>query len=233
MARRQSPEGTPPAAVTGSSRSGDASRALPIRAVHTTAGFSGSAEKRLDPEVLGAHLSCLMRAARALCGSRENAEDLVQETIVKILSRPRFLRGEDELAYLMQALRNTFVTSLRTAGCRPRVVTTVEELNLTDRRSPEEAVITAQVFDAIAQLPERFRSALVAVDIAGLSYGEAARALDAREATITTRLHRARRRVARELDPERLGAWQSKGAGDTARLRAERPHLSPGIALSS
>jgi FAD/FMN-containing dehydrogenase len=50
-------------------------------------------------------------------------------------------------------------------------------------------------------LPEPFRLALVAVDIAGLSYREAAEALDAKEATITTRLHRARQRVARELAP--------------------------------
>jgi RNA polymerase sigma-70 factor (ECF subfamily) len=67
-------------------------------------------------------------------------------------------------------------------------------------------VISAQVFPAIARLPESFRLALVAVDVAGLSYREAARALGAPEATVTTRLHRARRRVARELDAEHFGA---------------------------
>ena len=165
--------------------------------------------KRLDPEVVGSHLGRLLQTAWALCGSRESAEDLVQETVVSILSRPRFLRGEDELAYLKQALRNTFLNSRRTAARRPRVVTTLEQLDAADRRTsghPEEAVIAAQVFPAIAQLPESFRQALVAVDIAGLSYGEAARALGAPEATITTRLYRARQRVARELDPERFGA---------------------------
>jgi RNA polymerase sigma-70 factor, ECF subfamily len=177
--------------------------------------FSGrSGMKRLDPEVLGAYLGRLLRVAWALCGSRESAEDLVQDTFASILSQPRFLRGEDELAYLMQALRNTFLTSRRTAARRPRVVTTLEELDAADRRTgarPEEAVIAAQVFPAIAQLPEPFRLALVAVDVAGLSYREAARALGAHEATITTRVYRARRRVARELDPERFGAPRSKG----------------------
>jgi RNA polymerase sigma-70 factor (ECF subfamily) len=177
--------------------------------------FSGrSGMKRLDPEVLGAYLGRLLRVAWALCGSRESAEDLVQDTFASILSRPRFLHGEDELAYLMQALRNTFLTSRRTAARRPRVVTTLEELDTADRRTaarPEEAVIAAQVFPAIAQLPEPFRLALVAVDVAGLSYREAARALGAHEATITTRVYRARRRVARELDPERFGAPRSKG----------------------
>ena len=170
--------------------------------------------KRLDPEVLGEHLDHLFRAAWALCGSRESAEDLVQETVARVLSRPRLLRGQDEVPYLMQAVRNTFLTSRRTAARRPRLVTTHEELDTAHRRtaaSAEEVVIAAQVFPAIARLPESFRLALVAVDIAGLSYGEAARVLGAPEATVTTRLYRARQRVARELDPERFGAGESKG----------------------
>jgi RNA polymerase sigma-70 factor (ECF subfamily) len=165
--------------------------------------------KRLDPEVLGAHLGRLLRIALALCDSRESAEDLVQETVARVLARPRWLRGGDELAYLKRALRNTFVTSTRRAARRPRTYTTLEEVNPADRSAaarPEEAAISAEVFPAIAQLPERFRLALVAVDVAGLSYGEAARALGAPEATITTRLYRARQQVARELDPERFAA---------------------------
>ena len=94
-----------------------------------------------------------------------------------------------------------------------------------------EAVIAGQVFPAIAQLPESFRLALVAVDIAGLSYGEAARVLGAPEATITTRLYRARQRVARELDPERSALRDRSTAATAAAVqptaprprRAERP----------
>jgi RNA polymerase sigma-70 factor (ECF subfamily) len=165
--------------------------------------------RRLDPEVLGRHFSRLFRAAWTLCGSRENAEDLVQETFAGILARPRFLRGEDEVAYLMQALRNTFLTNRRTAARRPHVVTTLETVDAIDRgmtARPEEAVIAAQVFPAIAQLPEPFRLALVAVDVAGLTYREAAGALGAKQATITTRVYRARQRVARELAPQLLNA---------------------------
>jgi len=167
--------------------------------------------KRLDPEVLGLHLGRLFRAAWALCGSRESAEDLVQDTLVCILARPRFLRGDDELAYLMQALRNTFLANRRMAARRPHVVATLEDVAPADRRMasrPEEVVIAAQVFSVIADLPEPFRSTLAAVDVAGLSYREAARALGANEATITTRLYRARRRVARRLDPERFDTAQ-------------------------
>ncbi len=189
----------------------------------------GCGMKQLDPEVLGAHLGSLLRAGWALCGSREGAEDLVQETAVRVLSRPRLLHGEDELAYLMQALRNTFVSSRRMAARRPRVVMTLEDLDAADHRAgarPEEAVIAAEVFPAIARLPESFRFALVAVDVAGLSYREAARALGTPEATITTRLYRARQRVGRELDLERFGAGRPNGAREACSRLADGPTAS-------
>jgi RNA polymerase sigma-70 factor (ECF subfamily) len=179
---------------------------------------SGSGTKPLDPESLGAHLGPLLRTASTLCDTRESAEDLVQDTITRVLSRPRLLRGGNERAYLMQALRNTFLTSRRTAARRPRLVTTLEELDLAHGRAgpqSEEAVIAGHVFPAIARLPESFRLALVAIDIAGLSHREAARLLGAPEATITTRLYRARQRVARELDPDR-SARRDRSAPATA-----------------
>ena len=180
--------------------------------------------KRLDPEVLGAYLGPLLRAASTLCDTRESAEDLVQDTVTRVLSRPRWLRGGNELAYLMQALRNTFLTSRRTAARRPLSVTPLEELGAADRRTgarPDEAAIARQVFPAIARLPESFRLALVAVDIAGLSYGEAGRVLGAPEATIATRLYRARARVAYELDSDRSARHDRSDAASAA------PEVSP------
>ena len=157
----------------------------------------------LDPETLAAHIDRLYRAAWALTGSPHDAEDLVQETFARVLSRPRVLRGNDELAYLMRVLRNTFLSGRRTASRRPQVTARVEELDLPDRSSaeqPEHAIEAQEVYGAIAELPEDFRLALVAVDILGLSYGEAGRALGAGEATITSRLYRARRRVVAAVD---------------------------------
>ena len=61
----------------------------------------------------------------------------------------------------------------------------------------------AELYAAISQLPDDFRDALVAIDVVGLSYAQAARALKVREETITTRLHRARQRVARTLASDR------------------------------
>src|ERR1700676_4385244 len=131
---------------------------------------------RLDPQSLPAHVDRLYRAAWALCGSPHEAEDLVQETFVRVLSRPRLLRNDDELAYLMRVLRNTFLSSRRTASRRPHVTAQLDDLELADERSsdrPEQALDAQELYGAIAELPEDFRLALVAVDILGLSYGEA------------------------------------------------------------
>ncbi len=160
----------------------------------------------LDPQSLPRHLDRLYRAAWALCGSPHDAEDLVQETFARVLARPRRLRGHDELAYLMTVLRNTFLTERRTAARRPRTGgVPLEELEPVDPRTgarPEEAFQAKEVFAVIAALPERYRLALVAVDLVGLSYREAAVALETREATIATRVFRAREQVARRLTPE-------------------------------
>ncbi|MDX6661124.1 MAG: hypothetical protein QOJ55_1946, partial [Solirubrobacteraceae bacterium] len=52
-------------------------------------------EHELDPEALGDHFDRLYRAAWALCGSREDAEDLVQDTYARVLARPRVVRRDD------------------------------------------------------------------------------------------------------------------------------------------
>jgi RNA polymerase sigma-70 factor (ECF subfamily) len=161
----------------------------------------------LDPNTLDDHVDRLFRAAWALCGSREDAEDLVQETFARVLARPRLVRSADDLGYLMQVLRNTFLTSRRAAGRRPQTVRPPVDFDPIDHRNgnrPEAALETHRVLAAITVLPEKLRDAIVAVDVAGLSYREAARALRTREATITSRLFRARQQVARSLDePQR------------------------------
>jgi RNA polymerase sigma-70 factor, ECF subfamily len=162
----------------------------------------------LDPAGLGDHVDRLFRAAWALCGSREDAEDLVQETFARVLARPRFLRNDDDLGYLLRVLRNTFVSRHRTAQRRPATAPMPEQPEAVDPglgSRPEAAFEARQVFAHIAALPEAFRDALVAVDVAGLSYAEAARLLNTKEATITSRLYRARAQVARGMEPHREG----------------------------
>jgi RNA polymerase sigma-70 factor (ECF subfamily) len=157
--------------------------------------------RRLDPDRAVEHLPRLYRAARAWTRSREDAEDAVQETYARVLARPRLLRGEDELGYLLRSLRNTLISRRRTESRRPQTTPLVEEP--TGSADPAETVASRQILAAIRELPEEFREALVAVDIVGLSYGEAARVLGVPEGTVTSRLARARDRVA-----SRIGAGQ-------------------------
>lgn len=72
--------------------------------------------RQLDPEQLGSYVARLYRAAYGLCGSRETAEDLVQDTYEQVLRRPRFLRHDQDLAYLLRVLRNTWIRSARKRG---------------------------------------------------------------------------------------------------------------------
>src|SRR5438552_15776614 len=78
------------------------------------------APRQLDPERLGDHFDRLFRAAWALCGSREDAEDLVQETYAQVLRKRRMLRSGDDIGYLLRVLRNTHFSRLRAAGRRPQ-----------------------------------------------------------------------------------------------------------------
>lgn len=81
--------------------------------------------------------------------------------------------------------------------------------------SPEETVVSrgfdAAIDAALAELPEAFRQAVVLIDVDGLTYAEASAALGVPEGTVMSRLHRARKRILRRLDPTDLPAqW-----GDT------------------
>ena len=160
------------------------------------------APRRLDPDRAVEHLPRLYRVARAWTRSREEAEDLVQETYAHVLARPRLLRGDDELGYLIRALRNTLISQRRAESRRPVTAELIDDTALGTRESddPADAAEKRRVFAAIAELPEAFRDALIAVDVAGLSYPEAARAFGVPEGTLTSRLFRARDRVARMLE---------------------------------
>lgn len=155
-------------------------------------------KRGLDQESLGDHLDRLYRAAWALCGSPEDAEDLVQETYARVLSKPRLLRKEDDIGYLIRALRNTFLDGRRAAARRPAPDALPLDDRLADLRSagsPERTLEATEVFTAIADLPADFRDVIVAVDVVGLSYREAAKTLGTKEGTVMSRLYRARERV--------------------------------------
>jgi RNA polymerase sigma-70 factor (ECF subfamily) len=144
------------------------------------------------------NIDVLYRAAWALCGSRHEAEDLVQETFAHVRRRPRLLRSDNELGYLLRALRNTHAAHQRAARRRAMTVPALES-DSNHRGEVGAGIEVGELMAAIAAAPEPDRDAVVAVDVVGLSYRQAARELSTREATIASRLSRGRQHVARVL----------------------------------
>ena len=155
--------------------------------------------RQLDPESLGPHLPSLYRAAYGLCGSRQDAEDLVQDTYERVLRRPRFVRRDHDLAYLLRVLRNTWISSVRSARA-PTVPAGDQIDEIPAWRDPiGQTLDGAAVYMALRDISQPLREALVAVDIVGLSYREAAHALGTKEGTIMSRLHRGRGQIVTRL----------------------------------
>jgi RNA polymerase sigma-70 factor (ECF subfamily) len=154
----------------------------------------------LRAAILGDHLDRLYRAAWALTGAREDAEDLVQETYERVLRKSRQIaREEDALPYLLGVLRNTWVDTVRSRARRPTVPLELDLAERIEGGSPLEQVAAREVFAEVAALPEEWRDTVAAVDVAGLSYGEAAEALGVPVGTVMSRLSRGRERVAERL----------------------------------
>jgi len=159
-----------------------------------------AAPHRLDTERLPQHRDRLFRAAVAMTGSRDEADDLVQETYVRVMRRPRFVRRDDDVAYLMRTMRNTWLNIRRKRGSEARAM---QETAAMAERAPDPDPMVPlearELLTAVSELPPVHRDVIVAVDVLGLSYKEAARALRTREGTIMSRLFRARVRVGEAL----------------------------------
>ena len=158
----------------------------------------------LDADSALRHIDRLHAAALALSGNRADAEDLVQETYLTLLRRPRRLRGTSELAYLMTMLRNRYIDDCRTAARRQMSVGLYELDDQPDPRAglrPDRVAEDREVLEAVHALESPFRETVVAVDVLGLSYKEAAAALAVPVGTVMSRLARGRDRVVRALEP--------------------------------
>ena len=148
------------------------------------------------------YVDSLYNTAYRMTRNSEDAEDLVQETLARVLRKPRMLRSEDDLGYLLRVLRNTFLLARGAASRRPQAMVppdTFDRFEDVSGVQPEARIEAAELYALISTLPPDFRDAVVAVDVIGLSYYEAARALRVREASIATRLYRGRQRIARGL----------------------------------
>ena len=162
--------------------------------------FAPPSPQTLDPQSAAAHLPRLRRFARSLCGSSQLAEDLTQETYVRVLARPRRVHKDSEFPYLARTLRNVFLDHWRSEQRKPPVGLLDQDLpSARAHGDPELAAYTGDLVEAVADLPEEFRDVVVAIDVAGLSYQEASGTLRIPIGTVMSRLHRARTRLALQL----------------------------------
>ena len=107
-------------------------------------------------------------------------------------------RGQD-LAYLLRVLRNTWISSRRSARASTLPVSDRIDEIAAWRDPIGQTLDGAAVYRALQEVSQPLREALVAVDIVGLSYREAAHALGTKEGTIMSRLHRGRGQIVTRL----------------------------------
>jgi RNA polymerase sigma-70 factor (ECF subfamily) len=154
----------------------------------------------------------VFRVARHLAGSREEAEDLVQETYVRAFRSWRsFQPGTNLRAWLLRILTNLNIDRGRRAQRTPPMQgLEANDYFLYDRLSENDGGLTDEdrvverlsqddIVSALAEVPHDFRDVIVLVDIGEFSYQDAAQILDIPIGTVMSRLHRGRRILKREL----------------------------------
>jgi RNA polymerase sigma-70 factor (ECF subfamily) len=153
----------------------------------------------LDPEAAAGHRPRLVAVARSLGASPQLAEDLTQETYARVLAKPRPVDDGADFPYLVRALRNVINDHWRSEKRRPPVVGEVADDLPCPAQDPETAAVAGEVYSAVTKLPEDFRRVVGAVDVLGMSYGQAAKTLRIPQGTVMSRLSRGRRKVALAL----------------------------------
>jgi RNA polymerase sigma-70 factor, ECF subfamily len=153
-------------------------------------------------------IEVLYRVARSITRNPTDAEDLVQDTMLRAYRAILRFDGRHPRAWLLTIMRNAQINRVRRK--RPELLrdpdATMERLADEDSRDlgPEALVVESEydaaVEKAVNALPEKFRAVIDLVDIQGLSYAEAAEIVDVPTGTVMSRLHRARTRVRKHLE---------------------------------
>ncbi|NEW76301.1 RNA polymerase sigma factor [Streptomyces rapamycinicus] len=159
----------------------------------------------------------LLRVAMSLTTQRADAEDLVQDTLLRAYRAVGRFDGRHPRAWLLTIMRHAEVSRRRQR--RPRLLddpdTELERLVPARDATPEELVVDTTFDEAVdaafTALPLRDQQVVRLVHVDGLSYAEAAQVLDVPKGTVMSRLHRARKRIRNQLlaagvESERGGA---------------------------
>jgi len=154
------------------------------------------------------------RVARRLVGTREEAEDLVQQTYERAFrSWRQFTPGTNMRAWLLRILTNLNIDRGRRQQRSPQTTSLDTEAgdyflyNKLEAQSPDgadedrvlERLSQDSIVDALAEVPHDFRDVIVLVDIGDFSYADAAQILDIPIGTVMSRLHRGRRILKKNL----------------------------------
>lgn len=149
----------------------------------------------------------MYRVARSITRNSADAEDLVQDTMLRAFRSIERFDGRHPRAWLLTIMRNAQVNRVRRR--RPSLLHDPDAVAdrvaaMTDRAAGPEDLVLDRHFDAAVEeaylaLPEKFREVMDLVDLAGLTYGEAAAVLEIPEGTVMSRLHRGRKRVRNTL----------------------------------
>jgi RNA polymerase sigma-70 factor (ECF subfamily) len=170
---------------------------------------------RFEDEALGL-ADQVYRVARRLVGSREEAEDLVQETYARAFRSWRsFTPGTNMRAWILRILTNLNVDRGRRIQRTPQTQPLEESdyylANKVASAAGEEALEQEQVVErmsqdsivkALAEIQPQFRDVVVLVDIGDFTYADAAQILDVPIGTVMSRLHRGRRALKQKLAEE-------------------------------
>ncbi len=155
--------------------------------------------------LMTAEIPRLQRYARAVCPSREEADDLLQDTLLRAVTKMSLWReGTNMRAWLFTILQRQRITRLRRAARRRDYQAFEDEcLGLWYPANQVDSVELREVEAAIAQLSPEHAEVLRLVVLQNLTYEEAAEALDCAVGTIRSRLSRARARLHRSLEEPR------------------------------
>jgi RNA polymerase sigma-70 factor (ECF subfamily) len=146
----------------------------------------------------------LLAAARWLTRNPDEADDLVQETLVRAWRfRERFAPGTNILAWLKSILRNQHLAGLRRRRLEQRYFQHVPGADQACGAGQVASLELKEVAAAVGALENRAAAAIVMVGVQGCSYEEAATALGDTPAAFKSRLNRARRHVRAEVDSRR------------------------------
>ncbi|WP_127782276.1 RNA polymerase sigma factor SigE [Rhodococcus sp. X156] len=182
------------------------------------AGFSPEDTEWVLPtwdEVVRDHADRVYRLAYRLSGNQHDAEDLTQETFIRVFrSLSSFQPGTFE-GWLHRITTNLFLDMVRRRN-RVRMEALPEDYDRVpgDEPSPEQAFASAHfdsdLQEALDALPPEFRAAVVLCDIEGLSYEEIGATLGVKMGTVRSRIHRGRQALRAALERKgRMGAYSA------------------------